>query len=147
MLTLERLGVGKDMLSRNFLLSKDGSICLTELCSRLWVDFTLAPSPREPRVDSVQYQKGRTCANCWGYRIGLGNAPGKASQRAASQALGSGWLYRAPWWPIEAQAGGAWPDHSSGLGLEKDARGLKLHQQKVLKDLGSLGLTLQPSSI
>lgn len=30
---------------------------------------------------------------------------------------------------------------------KKDARGLKLHQQKVLKDLGSLGLTLQPSSI
>lgn len=34
-LTLERLGVDRDMLSRNFPLSKDGSIHLAELRSKL----------------------------------------------------------------------------------------------------------------
>lgn len=34
-LTLERLGVDRDMLSRNFPLSKDGSIHLAELHSKL----------------------------------------------------------------------------------------------------------------
>lgn len=94
-LTLERLGVDKDVLSRNFLLSKDGSIHLIELCSRLWVDFTLAPIPREPRIDSIQYQKGRTCANCWGYRTGL-------QERLASRQPSRPWVQGSSTVPLVA---------------------------------------------
>lgn len=46
--TRERVGVDRDMLSRNFPLSSDSSIHLPELRPEPWAGFALAPSPCEP---------------------------------------------------------------------------------------------------
>lgn len=69
-MTRERVGVDRDLLSRNFPLSSDSSIHLPEPCPEPWAGFALAPSPCEPPgAVSSEAQPGAS-------QLGLETRPG-----------------------------------------------------------------------